>query len=398
MKRTIANLLLLLVVTFCYGQKQEVRLPLTFHNELGKNSTHGFAIQGHKAVSDTCSIAKSCKVLKDKRMGEIEIYPTASFNGWDRTYRNKVRFIMGVDSNGKKQIMFDTNNNADFNDEVIFVVDTLNDNNKFSFEKLSKVKVDYDWAIQGKKVKRELSLHIFYRPEINMYIYTFAHHATATLNEKKLEIIPVNNLEYLNFEIFDLSNNSSEGIKANKYLTDNNKVYRVKEVDINSNELVLEKEKRKLSEIESAQIGFRPPAFAATDVITKEMVSLEKYKGKYVFLDLFTTWCGPCIKELPEIKKVYDQVDRSKIEFIGIIGEDKPERIAKIISNSGLNWRLIEANSDNNIFNKYKVNAFPTTLLIDPKGIIIKSGFRAEELKRFIDNGFKETIEKDVKL
>lgn len=177
-------------------------------------------------------------------------------------------------------------------------------------------------------------------------------------------------------------------------MTDNNKVYLVKEVDINTNELVLEMEVSKISEIESAQIGFRPPAFAATDVITKEMVSLEKYRGKYVFLDLFTTWCGPCIKELPEIKKVYDQVDRSKIEFVGIIGEDKPEKIAKIISNSGLNWRLIEANSVNNIFIKYKVNRFPTTLLIDPNGIIIKSGFRSEELKRFIDNGFKETLEK----
>jgi thiol-disulfide isomerase/thioredoxin len=231
-----------------------------------------------------------------------------------------------------------------------------------------------------------------------MYLYTFAHHATATLNGKKLEIISANNLEYLVFEVFDLSKNSNEGIKANSYLTDNNKVYRVKEVDINTNELVLEKEVRKLSEIESAQIGFRPPAFSATDIITKEIVSLEKYRGKYVFLDLFTTWCGPCIKELPEIKKVYDQVDRSKIEFIGIIGEDKPERIAQIISNSGLNWRLIEANRNNIIFNKYKVSSFPTTLLIDPNGIIIKNGLRSEELKRFIDNGFKETTVKDVKL
>jgi|GEM_PF-2970239 len=395
MKRTIAYLVLLIVFTISYAQKQELRLPLTFHNSLSSQSTGGFAIQSHKAVSDTSSIAKSCKGLTNKRMGKIEIYPTASFNGWNRTYRNNVRFIVGVDSNGKKQIIFDTNNNADFSDEVIFIADSLDERNKISIDKRSKVKVEYDWAEQNKKVKRYLDIHITYLPEKDFYFYTFAHHATATLNGKKLEIISPNNLEYHIFEVFDISKNSSEGIKANKYLTDNNKVYRVKEVDINTKELVLVKETRKLSEIESAQIGFRPPGFSATDVITKEMVSLEKYKGKYVFLDLFTTWCGPCIKELPEIKKVYDQVDRSKIEFIGIIGEDKPEKIAKIISNSGLYWRLIEANKDNNIFNKYKVNAFPTTLLINPNGIIIKSGFRSEELKRFIENGFMETLEKE---
>ena len=394
MKRSIVNLILLLFVTFSSAQKQELRLPLTFHNEMGTYDSGLSAIQSHKAVSDTCTIAQSCKVLKDKRMGEVTIYPMASFNGWDRTYRNTVRFIIGVDSVGKKQIMFDTNNNADFSDEVIFVADTINDRNRFSIDKLNKVKVEYDWAVQGKKVKRELGICCLYESKIDMYLYTFAHHATAILNGKKLVITPMNNLEYLIFEVFDLSKNANEGITANRYLTDNNKVYRVKEVDINTNELVLVKEVRKLSEIESVQIGFRPPAFSALDVITKEMVSLEKYRGKYVFLDLFTTWCGPCIKELPEIKKVYDQVDRSKIEFIGIIGEDKPERIAKIISNSGLNWRLIEANTDNIIFNKYKVSSFPTTLLIDPNGIIIKSGFRSEELKRFIDNGFKETIQK----
>jgi peroxiredoxin len=194
--------------------------------------------------------------------------------------------------------------------------------------------------------------------------------------------------------VFNDSTATSEGITTNKYLKDNDKVYRINDLDINENVLILEKEERPFSKIESPQIGFRAPAFTETDLTTKEMVSLEKYRGKYVFLDLWTTGCVPCLQEMPNVKEVYDKIDRSKIEFIGIVGKDTHERLDKIIKTIGINWKLVEANSENLIFNKYKVRAFPTTLLIDPNGIVIKSNFRAKELKIFIENGFSDAVEK----
>jgi len=165
----------------------------------------------------------------------------------------------------------------------------------------------------------------------------------------------------------------------------------VKDLDINENVLILEKENLPFSKIESPQIGFRAPAFTAVDLITKQTISLKNYKGKYVFLDLWTTWCGPCLEEMPKIKELYDKIDHSKIEFIGIVGRGKSETINKIIKTVGINFKLIEDNSENNIFQKYKLKIVPTTLLIDPNGIVIKSNFRAEELKKFIDNDFKES-------
>lgn len=390
MKKIYFTCTLIFVFTVSFAQKQELKLPLTFHNELSTHSYSCFALQSTQELSDTSQIAKGCRNLTNLRIGSIRIYQEGINTGWDKSFRSSFQYVFGIDKAGKEQLIIDRNNNSDFSDDTVFVTDTIDGKTKVSLDKLSKISVEYDWAEQGKKVKRFLNVPIFFDSRSKSYLYTFAQYATAVLNGKKLEIVPYD-LSYLTFEVFNDSSATAEAITSNKYLKDNDKIYRVNDLDINENVLILEKEKLPFSKIESPQIGFRCPAFTAIDLITKETVSLEKYKGKYVFLDLWTTWCGPCLEEMPNVKEVYDQIDHSKIEFIGIVGKDTRERIDKIINKIGINWKLVEANSENLIFNKYKVRAFPTTLLIDPNGIVIKSGFRSEELKKFIENGFKDT-------
>jgi len=390
MKKVYFTCTLIFVFTVSFAQKQELKLPLTFHNELSTHSYSCFALQSTQELSDTSQIAKGCRNLTNLRIGSIRIYQEGINTGWDKSFRSSFQYVFGIDKAGKEQLIIDRNNNSDFSDDTVFVADTIDGKTKVSLDKLSKISVEYDWAEQGKKVKRFLNVPIFFDSRSKSYLYTFAQYATAVLNGKKLEIVPYD-LSYLTFEVFNDSSATAEAITSNKYLKDNDKIYRVNDLDINENVLILEKEKLPFSKIESPQIGFRCPAFTAIDLITKETVSLEKYKGKYVFLDLWTTWCGPCLEEMPNVKEVYDQIDHSKIEFIGIVGKDTREKIDKIINKIGINWKLVEANSENLIFNKYKVRAFPTTLLIDPNGIVIKSDFRSEELKKFIENGFKDT-------
>lgn len=377
---------LIFVFTAGFAQGQDIKLPLTIHNESSIHSGGCFALEQTKELSDTSRIAKGCNNLTNLKMGSVYIYLEGILTGWDKSFRNKFSFIVGTDKNGKEQLIIDKNNNSDFSDDTVFVADTIDDKVRVPIEKWGKVSVEYDWAEQGKKVKRFIDVHIVYNRQIKLYFYTFAQHATAVLDGKKLEIIPVSNLSYLTFEVFDNPDSTAEAITSNKYLRNNNKIYRVKDLDINENVLILEKEKLPFSKIESPQIGFRAPAFSAVDLISKDTVSLKMYRGKYVFIDLWTIWCAPCLKEMPKIKEVYDKADHSKIEFIGIVGQDDPEKIDKIIKTNGINWKLVEADSKNFIFNKYKIRALPTTLLIDPNGIVIKSNFRADELKKFIEN------------
>lgn len=382
------------VFTVCFAQRQEIKLPLTFHNRLSIHSTGFSALNVTKVLSDTSQMAKGCSGLTNLRIGTVKIYPEAAINGWDSSFRSSVQYILGIGKDGSEQLIIDKNNNSDFSDDSVLVVSTVDSKTSITADKFSKASVEYDWSEQGKKVKRSIDIHVVYQPKANMYFYTFAHYATAMLNGKKIEIVGNKDLSYLNYSVFNDSTAGSEGVTANKYIKNNDEVYRINDLDINENVLILEKDKRPFSKIESPQIGFRAPAFTETDLITKEMVSLEKYRGKYVYLDIWTTWCGACIEEMPNVKEVYDKADRSKIEFIGIVGKDTREKIDKIINKIGINWKLVEANSENLIFNKYKVMSLPTTLLIDPNGIVIKSNFRANELKRFIENGFSDVVEK----
>lgn len=382
------------VFTVCFAQRQEIKLPLTFHNRLSIHSTGFSALNVTKVLSDTSQMAKGCSGLTNLRIGTVKIYPEAAINGWDSSFRSSVQYILGIGKDGSEQLIIDKNNNSDFSDDSVLVVSTVDSKTSITADKFSKASVEYDWSEQGKKLKRSIDIHVVYQPKANMYFYTFAHYATAMLNGRTIEIVGNNDLSYLNYSVFNDSTVGSEGVTSNKYIKNNDEVYRINDLDINESVLILEKDKRPFSKIESPQIGFRAPVFTETDLITREMVSLEKYRGKYVYLDIWTTWCGACIEEMPNVKEVYDKADRSKIEFIGIVGKDTREKIDKIINKIGINWKLVEANSENLIFNKYKVRALPTTLLIDPNGIIIKSNFRAKELKMFIENNFSDVVEK----
>jgi len=394
MKKIYFTCTFIFVFTVSFAQKQELKLPLTFHNELSNHPVGYFVLEHPKELSDTSQIAKSCSGLTNLKMGSVNIYLEAIFTGWDKSFRNSFHYVCGIDKDGKEQIIIDRNNNFDFSDDSVVIPDTIDGKPQVTKDKLSKVSVEYDWVEKGKKVKQFVDVRILYDPKGKLYLYSFAKYATAILNGKQLEILFSNDISYSNFEVFNDSSSTSESITSGKYLKNNDEIHRVKDLDINENVLILEKEKLSFSKIESPQIGFRAPAFSAIDLITKETVSLEKYRGKYVFLDLWATWCSPCIEEVPKIKELYDKTDHSKIEFIGIVAKGKPEKINKIINIVGINWKLVEENSENFIFRKYKMNRFPTTLLIDPNGIVIKSYFNAEELKKFIENDFKDTTKK----
>lgn len=395
MKRfPLLTILVFVISSLSIAQKNEMNLTVTIQNELSANTQYLNSINfvGLQSNSD---IVKALPRLTNLRIAKVKIYPEGITSVWDSSFRNSFSIVIGNDSNGIERVIIDKNNNLNFQDDGVFAVDTIKMKKEKLLKDVSKASVEYDWFKDGKKEKQNINVHLMYNSQNKLYFYVLAQHATAELSNMKLEIIPNHDLSYSNISIFVHDGNSTiYETSPNKYLKDGNDVYLIKDIDINKRNLTLEKENRQFSEIESSQVGFYAPKFTTNDIITKEIVSLDKYRGKYVFIDMWTTWCGACIKEMPKIKELFTQIDSSKIEFIGIVGEDKPELIDKIIKKIGITWKLIEANSDNNIFGKYKVRAFPTTLLIDPNGIIIKSNFRAEELKTFIENDFKDITEK----
>ncbi len=123
-------------------------------------------------------------------------------------------------------------------------------------------------------------------------------------------------------------------------------------------------------------IGEKAPDFALPNE-REETKSLADYKGKYVLLDFWATWCKPCIQEIPYLAKAKEHFGSDNLEIISIC-VDKNTDVQrsiwkKTILKHNADWTQLYEASDVTLRN-YKIKGFPTLILVSPEGIIVERG------------------------
>ena len=120
--------------------------------------------------------------------------------------------------------------------------------------------------------------------------------------------------------------------------------------------------------------GAVAPNFTLTDVSTGKEISLSDYKGKYVIIDFWGSWCGPCRASHPHLREIYNRYKGEKFDILGIASDRKSEVIRKAASEDNITWpqvSMFEKRAGQQEINKlYAVSAFPTKFLINPQGVI----------------------------
>lgn len=105
--------------------------------------------------------------------------------------------------------------------------------------------------------------------------------------------------------------------------------------------------------------------------------SLESLKGKYVYIDIWATWCEPCLKEIPSLQKVEEQYKNKNIEFVSISIDalKHQEKWNKFVIEKQLGGiqLLAENEWDSKFLKEYNVQGVPTFILIDPDGNIVSA-------------------------
>jgi thiol-disulfide isomerase/thioredoxin len=97
----------------------------------------------------------------------------------------------------------------------------------------------------------------------------------------------------------------------------------------------------------------------------------EKYRGKVVVVDFWATWCGPCRKEMPNVKAFLDKNKARGFEVVGVSVDKDLEALETFLDENDLPWETLAGEEAQAAAEKYGVRAIPTMMLIDQKGNIV---------------------------
>ncbi|MDR6763677.1 peroxiredoxin [Flavobacterium sp. 2755] len=142
---------------------------------------------------------------------------------------------------------------------------------------------------------------------------------------------------------------------------------------------------------EKTAIGATAPEFSQTDVNGK-IIKLSDYKGKYVLVDFWASWCGPCRKENPYVVQAYKAYHDKGLDILGVSLDEKKDLWEKAIEKDGLIWTHISdlKGWKNEVAGLYGVKMVPTNYLIAPDGKIIAKNLREEALLAKLKEIFKQ--------
>ena len=130
-------------------------------------------------------------------------------------------------------------------------------------------------------------------------------------------------------------------------------------------------------------VGVKAIDFSQPDMNGK-MISLSSFKGKYVLVDFWASWCGPCRAESPNLVKAYSKYKEKNFEIFGVSLDQSKDKWLKAVNDDQYTWTQVSEVKgwETAVAQEYGIEGIPFNILVDPNGYIVARNLRGEALEK----------------